>query len=58
VIQLKEEWYLKGFEILQNKYRNFYPELDNQSEILNTFFKRETNLKKPCKMGLGLGKNY
>ena len=52
VIQLKEEWYLKGFEILQNKYRNFYPELDNQSEILNTFFQERDKFEKTLQNGI------
>lgn len=52
VIQLKEEWYLKGFEILQNKYRNFYPELNNQSEILNTFFQERDKFEKTLQNGI------
>ncbi|NMB92509.1 MAG: alanine--tRNA ligase, partial [Parcubacteria group bacterium] len=37
LINLSEDWYLQGYNIIKNKYSHFYPELNNQEEIISIF---------------------
>jgi alanyl-tRNA synthetase len=51
LINLKEEWYQEGYEIIKAKYGNFYPEINNQ-EVLDIILTEKNKFEKTLEQGL------
>ncbi|MGB9763030.1 MAG: alanine--tRNA ligase [Minisyncoccia bacterium] len=51
LINLKEDWYQKGYKIIKEKYGSFYPEINNP-EILDVILNEKNKFEKTLEEGL------
>jgi alanyl-tRNA synthetase len=51
LINLDENWYPQGFNLIKDKYGYFYPELNNQAEIMSVFNLEKEKFEKTLMSG-------